>query len=258
MSMAATVAPGAETPASQKNDTRFSELVSTAKKLGENKAKGEDALPMLAHQVVTASYEGVINDKDKIKSKIKDDNGKSEMVSHIHYIFEQYTEGVGKSKQARSAGSIKAQVSKLNAFFKLGRLPKVDGPEVLQRSFELYLKHNPKTKREDCLGIYEYYIVVARAQCHEDNVDAALSDKQLEDLMFKGEKKPKTLEGELKRALNILETLVSGEGDEGIKDTHKFTEDAMNLLRDRLEVIAKAAMVDRLRAECLAAGIKLA
>ena len=253
-----TVAPGAETPASLKNDTTpsYADVRAKAKKLGQAKAAGEDALPTLSHDVVNWAYEGAINGTDTVKSKIAVD-GKFPQVSHIQDIFETYTSEEGKSIHERSKGSIKTQLSKLNTFFKLGTLPKVDGPAVWQRAYEAWQEVNTPKRHEDSIPAYDYFIKVAAWQVHKDNRDAEIDDKKLMELMFRAEKGPKTVEGEIKRAMKILEDLIAGNGEEGLRDSDPLTEQAFNCLRDRLAAAMKEARIAELRAQLEAEGVTL-
>lgn len=244
-----TVAPGAETPAAQANDKRLKELTSQITKLGEEAALGLDALPKLAHAVVRGSADGVI----VLSDKYKDLKGKE--CDAAHYIYERYA--AGQSKKAiheHSAGGFKGNVSKLRQLITLGAMTTIDAVAVMQDAYDA----REGMKKEDGVKVkpaYPFYIEVAREQI---KMDKPLSKKDLEIMVQVDAPEDKTLDGELRRVLKILEGLISGENKSKIKDTHTKTEEAFNAIRDRLAQFTLDANRAKLMAEAAKLGLKLA
>ena len=245
----ATVAPGAETPAEKANDKRLKDLLSQVGKFGEDASMGKDSLPKLAHAVVKAAADGVIDLETKYIGK---DKKECDVAQHL---YEKYA--AGESKKAiheHSAGGFKGNVSKLRQLVQMGCMTTVDGVEVMQRAFQA----REGMLREDGVKVkpaYPYYVEVAREQLKSKK---PLTDAELEALVQKDAPAAKTLEGELKRAMGILEGLVTGENRDKIKDTDAFTEAAFNALKERLGKMAQMKARDELLAKAAKLGIKLA
>lgn len=240
----ATVAPGAETPATQANDKRISDLFKQVSKLGEEASLGKDSLPKLAHAVVRAAADGVI-DMDTKDAKGND---------AAHTIYTKYASAESKKAiHEHSSGGFKGNVSKLRQLISLGCMTTVDAVEVMTQAFkarEDMISDSVKVK-----SAYPFYVDVAREQL---KTDKPLTARELEAIAMKDEPNAKTLEGELKRALKILEGLVTGENRDKIKDDDALTEQAFNAVRDRLEGLATLAKRQALMQQAAALGIKLA
>lgn len=249
----AAIAPGAETPAKMANDNRYTKIKAYARTLGEDKAKGEDALPKLAVAIVKAAAEGYITGVKNIKSARKDDEGNVIMLDHVGELYEEYMEKAGtKAVHERSEDSIDVQISKARKFYELGALPLVDGIVVIDKCHEFYTEVNGVKKNKLSKGAYLFYQDVAKAQCHKDNRDAILSDEAIKALMWKPEAGEKTVEGELKRALKILDDLVKGAGKQKLQDNDERTALARNLINERLAELSKSAKVAALQAQLAA------
>lgn len=236
--------PGTETPKELTNDKRFSELKKQIHKLGEEASLGKDSLPKLAHAVVKAAADGVI-DLDTKDAKGND---------VAHQLYEQYVNGESKKAiHEHSAGGKKANVSKLRQLIQMGCMTTIDAVEVMQRAFEArenMIKDSAKVK-----AAYPFYVDVAREQ---QKADKPLTDNELNDLALKDAPAAKTVEGELKRALGILEGLVTGENRDKIKDTDALTEAAYQALKERLASIATLKARAELQAKAAKLGLKLA
>lgn len=241
-----TVAPGAETPAELSNNAkRMSDLLKQVGKLGEEASLGKDSLPKLAHAVVKAAADGIID------LETKDAKGNDA----AHQLYEKYA--ASESKKAiheHSQGGKKANVSKLRQLIQMGAMTTIDAVEVMQRAFQA----RENMMREDGVKVkpaYPFYVDVAREQ---QKSKKALTDRELEDIVQKDAPAAKTLEGELKRALTILEGLVTGENRDKIKDTNALTEAAFQAVKERLDAIATLRQREKLMAEAAKLGIKLA
>ncbi len=245
----ATVAPGAETPASQSNDKRLPELLKQVTKFGEEAALGKDSLPKLAHAVVRAAADGAIDLETKHKGK----DGKDCDVAQ--YLYEKYANAESKkSIHEHSAGGFKGNVSKLRQLISMGLMTTVDATIVMTDAHEaregMLKEEGVKVK-----SAYPFYVDVAREQL---KTDKPLTKRELEAISIKDEPNEKTLEGELKRALKILEGLVTGENRDKIKDDDALTEQAFNAIRDRLSAMATLVARQKLMQEAAKLGIKLA
>lgn len=242
----ATVAPAAETPAHLANDKRFGELMKQATKFGEEASLGRDSLPKLAHAVVKAAADGVIDTETK--------NAKGEDAAA--QIYAKYT--AAESKKAiheHSAGGKKANISKLRQLIAMGELTKIDAVEVMQEAFQA----REGMSREEGVKVkaaYPYYVDVARAQLGRP--DKALTRQELEDIVQKDGPQPKELEKELQRAAKILEGLVTGENRDKLKDSDPLTEAALQALKERLDNIATMRQKEKLAKMAAALGMKLA
>lgn len=243
-----TVAPGAETPASLANDDtakRMKELNATISKLGEEASLGKDSLPKLAHAVVRAAADGLINATDK--------NAKGE--SWAHQLYTKYANAESrKALHEHSSGGFKGNVSKLHQLISMGSMTTIDGVEVMQSAYEA----REGMKREDGVKVkpaYVFYVEVAREQL---KTDKPLDKRTLEAMAVKDEPDAKTLKGELERALKILEGLVTGENKSKLKDTHAKTEEAFHALKDRLATMVMEERRVTLMQQAAKYGLKLA
>lgn len=244
MTEAATVAPGAETPASQSNDKRMNDLLKQVSKLGEEASLGKDSLPKLAHAVVRAAADGVID------LETKDSKGNDA----AHQLYTKYA--ASESKKAiheHSSGGFKGNVSKLRQLIAMGAMTTVDAVEVMNEAFKA--RENMIADSVKVKSAYPFYVDVAREQLKSDK---PLTDRELEAIAMKDEPTAKTLEGELKRVEKILEGLVTGENRDKLKDTDALTEQAFNAVRDRLKALATLAQRRKLLADAAKLGLTLA
>lgn len=239
-----TVAPGAETSATLTNDKRKSDLMKQVAAFGTESALGRDSLPKLAHVVVEAAADGVINSTSK--------DAKGNTAAAI--IYDRYM--AADSKRAiheHSAGGKRANVSKLQQLILLGEMSTVDGKAIMLDAFKA--RENMIADSEKVKPAYPFYVEVARVQ---RSTGKPLSLRELEQLVLKDGPKEKTLEGELKRALAILENLVTGEGKDKIKDTDERTEAAFHAIKERMEAIATMKKRNDLLQQAAKLGLKLA
>lgn len=237
----------AEAPAHLKNDKRFSDLMKQVSKFGEEASLGRDSLPKLAHAVVKAAADGVLD------LETKDNKGNDAAAQ----IYEKYV--AAESKKAiheHSGGGKKANISKLRQLIAMGAMPGIDAVEVMQAAFQA---------REDMMAddnkvkpAYPFYVEVAREQLKEGRDKKPLTKQELESLVLKDEPAAKTLEGELKRVLKTLEGLVTGENRDKLKDTDALTEAAFHAVKERLDNMATLRQKQKLMAEAAKLGLKLA
>ena len=238
------VVEGAETPAALSNDKRLSDLLKQVGQFGAEASLGKDSLPKLAHAVVRAAADGIID------ADTKDAKGNDSAT----IIYERYA--ANESKKAiheHSSGGKKANISKLRQLISMGVMTTIDAVEVMQAAFEArnaMIADDNKVK-----SAYPFYVDVAREQLKQPT---PLSKAELEDIALKDAPKPKTLEGELKRAMNILEGLMSGENRDKIKDSDALTEAAFHAVKERLDKIATLAQRNKLLQEAAKLGLKLA
>lgn len=225
-----------ETPEIQKNDKRKSDLLKTVGKLGEEASLGRDSLPKLAHAVVKAASDGVINGDDAEDIYTRYANAESKKAIHEH-----------------STSGKKANVSKLRQLIEMGCMTTIDAVEVMQAAFQA--RENMVADSQKVKSAYPFYVDVARSQ---QKSDKPLASDTLEDLALKNEPSAKTLEGELKRAMRILEGLVTGENRDSIKDDHENVEAAFHLLKDRLDAMATLRQQVALRQKAAELGMTLA
>jgi len=250
---AATAAPATATeadeassvPAHLANDKRHGDLMKLVKTLGSDGAAGRDSLPKLAHAVVKAAADGVID--LETKDKAGDDQATA--------IYKAYAAADSKKAihEHKDAG-VKANASKLRQLIKMGLMTTIDPVELMQTAHEVRegLKMDEGTKLKPA---YHFYVDVARAQCDKDK---ALSKGSLEDLATKGEASPKELLDRLKQVQKLLQGLVSGENRDKLKDQDPLTIAAQEAIDERIKAIEAATFVAKAREMALKAGIKLA
>ena len=241
----APVTNAAETPAELKNDTRIKDLIKQVTKLGEEASLGKDSLPKLAHAIVNACVDGVINADDK------DDKGNDAAAQ----IYAKYA--AAESKKAiheHSAGGLKANVSKLRQLIAMGCMTGIDAKEVMSDAFTA--RENMINDSEKVLPAYPFYVAVAREQLKSEKKQ--LTTEQLEKLALKGEPAPKELEAVLKRIEKMLEDIVTGEGRDKLKDTDELTEAAFQAIRERTAKFATLRAHQSIREAAAKLGLKLA
>ena len=242
-----TAAAGAtnEAPEHLKNDKRFNDLLKQAVKFGEEASLGKDSLPKLAHAVVKAAADGIIDTEAK--------NKKGEDVAT--QIYSQYVAGEGKKAlHEHSTGGKKANISKLRQLINMGALTDIDAVEVMQAAFEA---RNGMAREEGVKikAAYPFYVDVARAQLAAPK--KALTKSELEDIVQKDAPAPKELEKELERAAKILEGLVTGENRDKIKDSDPLTEAALQAIKERLDNLATLRNKEKLAKAAALLGYKI-
>lgn len=117
---------------------------------GETEGKGQNSRPALGALICEAARDGLIKPKTE----------------EIGPIYAAYAEARGKAQFVPyvPGKSDKQQVSKLTQFAKLGALPKVDGPDLIQRTADIcneMMKAAPEIKWP---GAYDQLLTVARYQ----------------------------------------------------------------------------------------------
>lgn len=232
-------------PAHLTNDKRFGDLMKQVTKFGEESSLGRDSLPKLAHAVVKAAADGVLD------LETKNDKG----LDAAAQIYEKYA--IAESKKAvheHSAGGKKANVSKLRQLIAMGCMTTIDAAEVMQNAYQA----RENMSREEGVKLksaYPFYVDVARKQLESKT---PLSMKQLEDIVQKDAPAPKELEDILKQAMKLLEGLVTGENKFKVQDTDELTEAAFNAVKERLDKMATLRMREKLMKDAAKLGIKLA
>lgn len=227
-----------------KNDKRRTELNRQIKKLGEEAAAGKDSLPKLAHAVVQAAADGVIEPND------------------AEALYKRYAEAESnKAIHEHSAGGLRANTSKLRQLIAMGRMTTIDPVAVMQDAFDERAKYLEETaeaeasERPKFKSAYAFYVDLARAQ---QKTDTPISAADMRDLMVKPEPKAKELEDELKAILKRLEAVCTGENKNGLRDDHDNTEAAYHLLKERVDQFATLRARQKLMADAAALGLKLA
>lgn len=231
-----------EVPAHLKNDKRFADAMKAIRKFGEESALGKDSLPKLAQYVVKLAADGVIDAETK--------NAKGDDAAKV--IYEAYVKAES-SKALHEHKGVPQQESKLRQLIKVGSLTTIDAVELMQDAFEAreaMIADDNKVK-----PAYVFYVEVARAQL--ENPKDRLERRALERMVCKDEPKEKTIEGEVKRAMKILEDLISGEG-KAPQDTDELTDAAFQALRDRLYKFENARQLAKLHEQAAKLGLKIA
>lgn len=206
--------------ADQTNDHRYDDLVKVVQGLGRDAAEGKDALPKLAHAVVRAAHEGVIDTQ-------KDNDG-NDGAARVYYKYAEQ-----QSKRAiheHSEGGVKANISKLRKLLEMGSMPIIDPVDVMNRAATI--REDMRQNGEEMKPAYASYVDIAREQLN--NPGKALDDDELKACISKSPRPDKTLEDELRSIHKKLDGLVSGDNAKKFKDQSSEIIQAEELLRQRL------------------------
>lgn len=243
-----TVAAGAETPAELSNDKRKNDLIKQVVKFGEEASLGRDSLPKLAHAVVKAAADGIIDVETK----------NSKGVDAATELYERYA--AAESKKAiheHSAGGKKANISKLRQLIALGAMTTVDGFEVMQDAFQA--RENMIADDNKVKSAYPFYVEVAREQLKDANAKTKLSQSVLEGIAVKDAPAAPELETVLKGLMKKLEDLTTdGLGKDKLKDDNELTIAAFEAIRERLDQMATLRQREKLMKDAAALGLKIA
>jgi hypothetical protein len=215
------------------NDHRAKDFMAEVRELARDKSAGEDSLPKLAIKFADAVHNGTFDmNKDTETGK-----------TIVHTIYETY--GESRAKKAvhdHSAGSLKAQISKLTQIGLAAAKTTCDFPVTLGKVFAVHQEMQAKAKET---GIkprspYAAYVEAARTQTQQDD---DLTDDQIKLICRKPDPKDKTELGEVERAEKILDGLVSGESGLGPCQTPEVIAafEAVRSARQTLEMMAEKA-----------------
>lgn len=210
------------------NDNRLADGVKIIRELGRDAALGKDSLPKLAFQVTKMAQDGVID----LEKKWQDPVDASKMFDDAEYLFGEYAKAEGKKAiHERTAGGLKANVSKLRQLITFGVMTTIDPSSVLERAVKV--RSEMIDQGEKVKAAYASYVDVARVQIA--NSDDELTDEQLTAAIRKPAAKDPEVEKILRGVYKKLENLISGE--KGVKDDSELVEQAFNAVRDRLSEI---------------------
>lgn len=187
-------------------------LLADAKKFGDAAGKGDAALPSLALEVASASYEGVIN-----IAGAGDD---------VEAIFQSYM--AARTKQA-AVGSLAQQVSKLRSIAKAGQFAGTDDDGALRTVADVFedanqmhidAYNNADLRKQMVKGSrYDFLLKVAREQLKliGDAPRVAdvplLSIDQLNEFLFPVDAEPKTIADKVWKVLKDMQKLKDGKKD---------------------------------------------
>lgn len=225
--------------ADQPNDTRLAEGVKVIRELGRDSALGKDSLPKLAFQFTKMAAEGVIDLEKKYDGDDLPKGGKYKY-DDAEFLFNEYSKAEGKKAvHERSAGGLKANISKARQFVQFGMLTTVDPQDVLERAAKVRKQMMIDSRKVK--SAYAAYIDVARTQIK--NADDALTDDQLAEVIAKPEKASPELRKIIDGVFKKLEKLYT-DGIDGVVDQSDHIKNACDALRDRLAEIDAANQPD--------------
>jgi hypothetical protein len=207
------------------NDTREAEFDTFTREKGRESATGKDALPAWAIGFVRAVYDGVF-------PTAKDANGEDAAMRK----FKMYAASEGKKAyHDRSQGSQKAQVSKVRQLMNAAANPKYDFVDVLNRG--ITIRQEAIDAGIEVKSPFPAYVDLAREQLKQDD---ELDDATIYAVVIKNEvTREVTVEGQLKKALKIVEDLIGGEKNPGVIDQSPEVLQVGELLNTRIsEVVA--------------------
>jgi hypothetical protein len=212
-----------------KNDNRLSDGVKVIRELGKDAALGKDSLPKLAFQLTKMAAEGVIDTEKNYTETLPDNSVRN--YDDAEYLFGEYAKAEGKKAvHERSAGGLKANISKARQIIQFGCMTTCDPQDVLERAVKArakVLENGDKAK-----SAYAAYVDVARNQIA---ADADLTDEQLEAIVRKPPAAAPEVEKILRGVYKKLEDLIAGE--KGVQDQSEHVVAAFDAVRDRLAEI---------------------
>jgi hypothetical protein len=200
------------------NDQRLNDMMKEVRAFGRDAAEGKDSLPKLAHKVVRAAHEGII-----------DTNKDADNKDAAWNIYTAYAEEMSKkAMHEHTEAGAKANASKLRKLIEMGMMPIIDPVDVMNRAH--VIRDTMRKAGNDLKPAYASYVDIAREQL--DNPGCTLTDDQIKACVSKVAPKEKTAEIILKDIHKKLEKLITGDG--GIKDQSPETVQAEELIRVRL------------------------
>src|SRR5690606_32966975 len=154
-----------------------------------------------------------------------------------------------KSIHDQNKASVKAQVSKLRQLIVLGGNKAIDAKGLIQEAFLVREKllANGETGIKPA---YVYYVDIARTQ---KDMPERLTSAQLKDMAYKDAPAEKSLQSVLEGIVHKLETIISGENKDGIRDDSAQVIEAYEQLKERLGQL----LMDEARAKLVAEAAKL-
>lgn len=203
------------------NDQRFDDLMKEIKGFGRDAAQGKDSLPKLAHKVVRAASDGIIDTN-------KDQQG-TDAAARIYSAYA--AEQSAKSIHDHTESGIKANASKLRKLIEMGVMPIIDPVDVMNRAYSI--RDGLHKAGEDLKPAYASYVDVARAQL--DSPGRALSDDEIKAAVSKVVKPDKTAEDILKEIHGKMEKLITKRLDQSPELVQ-----AEELIRTRLAALMTA------------------
>lgn len=224
----------------------FDDLVKETRKLGTEKAEGDDSLAKLFLRVVRASAEGII---DLTKNKHGDG------VDDARFLFSTFANSVAKKAvHERTQNGMKANVSKLRQGVVVGSLTTCDPIDLYNRVPTLL--RGLQNADEKVQPAFAAYVSVARAQISAaKNGDGDLSDDEIKSAMRKAEAEEPTLDRFLQSEVKRIEKVISGEA--GFKCQDQRLLDAFDKVRDLYADVVKDATVDATKSQLAALTEKL-
>lgn len=225
----------------------FDDLVKETRKLGAEKAEGDDSLAKLFLRYVRAAAEGII---DLQKNKHGDG------VDDARYLFTMYANSMTKKAvHERTANGFKANVSKLRQAITVGVLTTCDPIDLFNRTPTLL--RAMQTAEEKVKSAYAAYVDVARAQINAvKNGDGDLSDDEIKSAMRKKEADEPTLEKFLAAEVKRMEKAISGENGFMCQDQRLIS--AFEQVRDLHADVVKGNEVSKAQTELAALQTRLA
>lgn len=179
-------------------DTHVTALKATLAKLGAAEGKGDSSRPAAAIALVDAAREGYIDEDDAPEMFASYVNAKAKMAAHNPLVT-----ATGYDSEQKSA---KQQVSKFRQFIKLGALPNVDAPDLLDRAAKLV--KGLVASGTKCHPMFDAMLNVAREQIKTPN--DTLTDEQITAVVSKAE--PRTKD-ELEKLVDLYKRAVTLAGN---------------------------------------------
>ena len=188
---------------------------------GETEGKGQNSRPALGALICEAARDGLIKPKTE----------------EIAPIYAAYAEARGKAQFVPyvPGKSDKQQVSKLTQFAKLGALPKIDGPDLIQRTADIcneMMKAAPDIKWP---GAYDQLLTVARYQVNHSPT-VRVSDDVIKHLLTpKTEDKDEPEVDRIEKIRAAVEKMLADKDKPLTEETAEVLEGVQGELAERIK-----------------------
>lgn len=190
------------------------QVVARARQLASTEGKGDNSRPGLFMLACEAAHKRALTSDPKSKH--------AAMLFHEYSIAAAAARGVGWKKQ----DSEKQQVSKLNAALRLGELPHVDGPALLNKVAELQREEREANEGKMDYSPFDGMVRVARWQINE-SPGAMLTEEVIKSLLRKQQKDDPTEADILERHVKAMNSTI-----EAKKESAAVSEESRAALRE--------------------------
>jgi hypothetical protein len=197
---------------------RLKDLKADLRALGTQSAKGESSRPMAAMMICQGAYGGTVHEDDA-----KDLYGAYVTAAAKVASSNPFVTSAGKDSEHKSATQ---QVSKLKVFIRLGMLPSIEGPDLMDRTAKM-IKNISADPDARTYSAYDGMLIVARKQLEDPN--NALTEEQIAALVTKGDPAEKDT---LEKLCTAYKSLLKLDKDLSLPGTAAAVQDIADQIQD--------------------------